>query len=135
MNANSRTAKSGGLPERWRRGRMIAGLVSVVLVAAILYPLREYSRADGIDSWWLAARFAFREILPVRRVQDPNIVLVVIDENSVGQDVPDAWHEPAIAWNPHLAQTLDLLRVSGAKAIGIDRIQPERTAKWLKARG
>lgn len=139
----SREAKSGGLPARWRRNRLIAGLVSFLMAMAVLYPLSPFGHADRLDAWWLRIRFflrdnrydiharSWRQIPPK---VDPDIAIIEIDEYSVGQNEDKtAWHMPAIAWNPYIAKTLDILRVSGAKAVGIDRIQPETTAQWLKA--
>jgi len=87
-----------------------------------------------MDIWWLAARYDFRDSLRLPSTVDPDVVLVEIDEYSIDQrDTKGAWHGPSIGWNPYIAKTLDILRVSGARAVGIDRIQPEATQQYLKS--
>ena len=114
-----------GLPKRWRRGRRIAALLTLTILVCATFTLRKLGRADGLDNWWLRARFTFRELIqPVR--PDPDIVLVSMDDICA-----DEWKEPTIAWNPHMAKCVDRLRISGAKVIAFDWIQPEATSKWF----
>ena len=113
------------LPERWRRGRMFATLATLLIVASIMFVIRSFGKADGLDNWWLRAHFSFRERFGGVK-SDPDIVLATLDDVC-----GDHWKEPSIVWNSHLAKGVDRLRLSGAKVIAFDWIQPEGTEEWL----
>ena len=118
-----------GLPARWQRGRMLATLFTLLIVSGITYFIRGIGKSDALDNWWLRARFSFRERM--RGIQtDPDIVLVTLDDIC-----GDQWKEPSIVWNSHLAKGVDRLRLSGAKVIAFDWIQPEATEDWLGGNG
>lgn len=107
-------------PERWRRGRRVAALVSFACVVLTIGTLSysDQGKADALDSWWLRARFSFREWLrgPQR---DNRIAIVEIDDKSLNR-----WAEPLIMWGGHMADTINQLHRSGARVIALDWTQP-----------
>ncbi len=119
-----------GLPVSWKRGRLLAFGLGSVAMGALLWPLREASRADELDGWWLRARLAWA----TRPNAEPSasasaspgsgggssvpIVLVLMDD-----DCTRAWTEPTILWGPHMASALDRITRDGAQVIGLDWIQ------------
>lgn len=115
-----------GLPAHWRRGRLVAALVTLLVVAAATFALRNFGRADLLDRWWLQARFAVREDLNPPH-PDPDIVLVEIDDRSI-----EKWPEPLIFWAPHFADAVDRLVKSDARVIAFDWMQAEPSGNWFK---
>lgn len=114
-----------GLPAHWRRGRLLAAMVAMGVVALVTFLLREVGRADRLDGWWLSARFTFRERMAGAPRVDPDIVMVDIDDKS-----SQKWKEPLAFWGPHFGAALKKMTADGVKLVAFDYI-PATSPSYL----
>jgi adenylate cyclase len=61
------------------------------------------------------------------RYQPQHVVIVSLDEATLKQ-----YPEPLVCWTPHFARAIEVLRLAGAKVIGLDYIFQVSIADWLK---
>jgi adenylate cyclase len=126
-----------GLPAAWKKGRALAAAATAFLIGAFLALGRDASRADGLDAWWLRARFSLHERFgsrPSRAARAPEaprgVAIVALDERSVR-----AWPEPILFWSPRLARAVDNLTRDGARVIAFDWIQSTPMRQVVRGNG
>ncbi len=112
----STSGVSRGLPEHWKRGRLLALLFVIAVTALVTWLLRAQASADQLDGWWLRARFGLAEATQPA-TSDPDVVLVLVDDKALAQ-----WIEPQVFWGSHFAKTLDQLTRAKVRLVGLDWI-------------